>query len=253
MTKAQRAAMSARMSLVWTPEKRADLSAKLTRLHAERGPGWRIRGDHWRREECDWLKEHAGEWPVEELTARYNAEFATARTVDAVKTAAKSPKVNVSLWMRGLTMRDLARIFGAAPHTIRLRWVGAGLLPERRWDGRGASRGWWFMESDVERFIEEHVYAYDWRRMAPGPWRRLGETAARADPWIEWLDACRMLGFTGRTPSADTWRKRGVIPYERRHNRGASGRIMVRARLIRSIRTEIEDERSARSAYRSIS
>lgn len=196
------------------------------------GQPWGRPWDAWTIEHDAWLREHAGTASITDLAAAISAAFEIDRTVPAVRVRAKV--LGISLWRDGFTMRDLEHIFGVDHRVIRRWWIEPGLLPATRWDPRGPHERWLFTTADVERFIRDHGYAYDWQQMRAGhPLRSLAQVQAKRDSWITFDELAGHVGI--HRSNLKVWKKRGFIPHKRRHKAGLNGWIMVRGCDVRDI------------------
>lgn len=198
------------------------------------------RGDAWTPEHEDLLREIAGTVPIEELCDLWEQRTGIRRTRGALVMRAK--RLDISLWSQGWSLRDVMALFRVHHTTVLRHWVASGELVGTRWSGRGRHRGWWFVESDVERFIRGYPWRYDRSRMAPTHrLTRVAEVIHRADPWLTWSEAARVLEIS--TTKLDVWRNRGLVPVRRRPGAGAVGQQMVRGRDLPQIRAAIETAR----------
>lgn len=201
------------------------------------GQPWGAMHDAWNLEQETRLRDLAGTCPVPEIAERLSDEFATPRTVAAVRVRAR--RLGLSLWAQGWSLRDVERLFRLHHRAIVRWWVEPGLLPGTRWAGRGPHAGWWFDPDAVERFVREHGYAYDWRRMDPRhPLAGLAQATNRRDPWVTYAETAAYVGIA--PANLDRWRKRGLVPHQRRPKGGpGAGLIVVRASALPAIREAI--------------
>ena len=141
---------------------------------------------------------------------------------------------------RVLTLNDVARLFYADARCVRSWWIDTGLLVARRRVSRSAHAHWWIHPSDLERFVRECGWAYDWRRMPVGhPLRALAEVVDRPDPWLDLRALARFLEMPERTVMS--WVRKGLIPHRRRYETGGVGEPVIRRSDFPGIKTAIED------------
>lgn len=211
-------------------------------------PRRRAQWNGWTMEEENLLRELAGSMELGEIARILSERFGVPRTPNAVDV--RCQRLGISRWVPGMSLRDLERLFACDHQSIVRHWVETGLLRARRWSGRGPHPGWWFEPADVERFIRDCPWAYDWRRMKPGHrLTRLAEVVNRADPWFSYDDLRRYVGISKR--NLDKWRRRGLVPHKRRPGAGSYGQILVRGRDFRAIKHAIEAARAeAKAAIR---
>lgn len=192
---------------------------------------------HWTPSQDQALAALAGTRPIDEIADELERRFYIRRTTPSLRIRAK--RLGLSLWQGGYSLRELERVFGTAHHTILPCWVEPGHLTGRRWQARGPHPGWWFERSEVERFVRETGWLYHLDKMQPGhPLTRLAQLAHRADPWIVGTEAiAEVLGLA--PVQVNKWRKRGLLPHRRRPWGGGPGMIVVRGRLVPSIREAI--------------
>ena len=201
-----------------------------------------IRPDAWSRDEYELLERLAGTMEIERIAERISEQSRIPRTANAVKV--KIQRRGLSRWVRGMSLMEIERLFGLDHRPIIKHWVTPGLLVGRRWSGRGPNAGWWFEPSDVEAFIRRYPWAYDWKQMQPRHrLTSLAEMVNRADPWLTYEELGHFVGLS--SSNLDKWRRRGLIPFQRRPKGGPDGYIMVRARDLRSIKANIEAARAA--------
>ncbi len=203
-----------------------------------RGIPW----DAWTPEEEALLRQLAGTMDLAEIARVLTERFGIPRSVNAVDV--RCQRLGISHWRQGYCLRDIELIFRLHHRAIVRWWVQPGLLRGERWSGRGPNQGWVFHETDVERFIREYPWAYDWTRMKRGhPLSRLAEVVNRADPWLTYEDLRRYVGIA--RVNLDRWRRRGLVPHQFRPKGGpGQGRIIVRARDFRAIKAAIEAARA---------
>lgn len=203
--------------------------------------------DGWTPEEDRLLRELAGTMPLPELAERLARESGYRRTVHALRIRCK--RLDVSAYAACVTLIELEAVFGSCHRTIRKHWLETGLLPARRWAGRGSHPGWWIERTDVERFIREQAWAYDWRAMRAGhPWTKLAETVYRADPWLSRDEA---MAYLRLAPAQFVkWQRRGLIPHRRRPG-GGGWRVLVRRSDLPTIAADIAAarERNRRAGW----
>lgn len=217
-------------------------------------PPARKRCDTWSVEEKARLAALAGVVEAPEIARVLSAEFGCRRTVYAVR--ARARLLGLSLWIEGYSLRQLADLFGVSRSGIQRHWVAAGLLRLTRRRGRlgrGGLGAWYVSEPEVETFIRQHPWAYDWRRMRRGHrLAALAEVAQRADPWLERAEALRALGV-GKARFVAAMRG-GLIPYRRRHTvRGAAyGAVVVRGRDLAEIADALGPVRQGRPGRRGL-
>lgn len=197
---------------------------------------------HWTPEQNRALAALAGTRPIEEIADELERRFYLRRTKPSIRIQAR--RLGLSLWQGGFSMRDLSGLFGVDHRVIRREWIAPGYLDGRRWGGRGPNDGWWFEQSEVERFIREHGWFVDTARMKRGHrLTRLAETAQKADPWICGRDEIgRVLGMA--PVQVKKWMRRGLIPHRRRPCAGSGGLICVRGRDVPAIRAAIAEARA---------
>lgn len=172
-------------------------------------PGWRPMGDQWMPDQDDALRRLAGTAPIDEVAAELTRRFGIPRTVPAVRIRCK--RLGISAWAHGYPMCELGALFGLGHRAVVRWWVAPGLLPARRWSGRGPNAGWWFEPVDVERFVREHPWAYDAARMRPGHrLTRLAEVIAKRERWLTLEEAAPILRVCKET--VRRWCRRGLLP-----------------------------------------
>lgn len=198
-----------------------------------------VRGDHWTPEEDDQLRAIAGTVPCEQLADAWRDRTGIARTFHALRIRAK--RIGVSMWARGMSLTEVEMLFRLDHRAIERNWIRTGELPSKRWGGRGPNAGWWFETADVERFIRDRPWRYDWTRMQPGHrLTRVAELVNRADLWRTYDELAAYVGIT--TTNLDRWRRRGLVPHQFRPKAGGP-RIMVRGRDFPAIRAAIRAAR----------
>lgn len=209
------------------------------------------RGDHWTPEQDAILRDLAGTVPREQLHAAWMERTGLPRTHEAL--VVRCQRIGASMWVHGWSLRSVERLFGTDHRMIIRNWVQTGELPGSRWRGRGPNEGWWFNESDIERFIREYPWRYDWTRMQRDHrLATIAELVNRADPWRSYAELVEFVGIA--SGNVDKWRRRGLVPHRFRPKAGHSPQVMIRGRdfpLIRdAIRAAQEDarERSRRAA-----
>lgn len=228
MTAAERRAQSERMRQAWAQGKFAGRSRPR-------------RGDFWRGEEDALLREWSGVLTPAEMAARLYGRSETAVVV-------RLSRLGLSRATADFTLTQLEWLFGVCHRTIVKHWVTTGLLPCLQ-ESKGHMRR--FKRADVEAFVRDHGWAYDWAVMRPGqPLTKLAETVNRADPWLDYGTLGRALGIRGQV-NLDRWRWRGLIPHRRRYGAGGKGEIVVRRRDVPVIREAIAQAR-ARGAARGV-
>lgn len=194
-----------------------------------------VRKDHWTPEQDDLLRAIVGTVPREQLHATWIERTGIERTLNALVVRCK--RIDASMWARGWSMRDVEALFGVDHRCIEANWVATGELPAQRWHGRGANTGWWFAEQDIERFIRDYPWRYDWQRMRPG--HRLAQVAEivnRADPWRTYDELMAYIGLA--KGNLDRWRRKGIVPHQWRP-KGGGPRVMVRGRDFPAIQDAI--------------
>lgn len=203
--------------------------------------------------------------PLPDLVARLNQEFGhlrPARTLAGVQVRANRAGL-LTEYTVGWTMDQLEHIVGwnhegnnktggYQQHQIEKHWIAPGLLAARRVRGRGGrglSSGtrWQILEADFDRFLQEHPYAYDWRRFAVGPWRARAEVIARRSPWRT-LDDLRL--FLGVEQLNFWWRYWRDIPHKRRHHTLGGSRHHLGQPLIHSDEFDAVRQRIAPALHR---
>ncbi|MEW6048205.1 MAG: hypothetical protein AB1609_17300 [Bacillota bacterium] len=204
--------------------------------------------DEWTPAEEQLLCQLAGTMDLGEIARILSERFGVPRTRNAVDV--RCQRLGVSHWAKGMSLTEMERLFGLDHRAIVRHWVDTGLLAARRWSGRGPHPGWWFEPADVERFIREHPWAYDWTRMKRGHrLTRLAEVVNRADPWLPYEQLRRYVGIA--KVNLDRWRRRGLVPHKRRPGAGGYGQIVIRARDFRPIKQAIERARAEARRARS--
>lgn len=199
-------------------------------------PGWSPPWDAWTPPQDARLQELAGSGSYADLAAQLSEEFGIPRSAQAIRVRAK--RLGISLWRHGYSLRDLERIFRYDHRAIVNWWVFEGLLDAQRIDGRGPYARWLFTEAQVEAFVRDHGYVYDWRRMQRGHrLRSLAEMAAKRDPWVTRDVAMRYIGIS--SVNFKRWQNRGLIPHKRRPLAGPAGQVMIRASDLPAIKERI--------------
>lgn len=213
---------------------------------------WSLAWDGWNAEQNDALRALAGTMPVSMVAAALSERFSVPRTSAAVRMRAK--RLGISLWVKAWSLRDVVILFGVDHRTIVSWWLEHGLLAATRWDGRGPHGGWWITFEALERFVRQHSYAFDWRRMRPeqlcverrGEGRRLASLAElldRADPWRPYGELVAFVGI--RRTNLDRWRRQGLVPCRRRSGAGEKGEIVVQGRQFGAIRDAVHAAQAA--------
>lgn len=212
----------------------------------------------WHSDEDDRLRQLAGTMPLPDLVNLLNDEFAHLRPVRTLGgvTLRANRKLGVLVeYVEGFTMQQIARIVGwenaygesrrgSYGPLIYRHWIAPGLLRGAKIRGRGRDGRWQIMEAEFERFLDEHPYAYDWRRFAPGPWRSRAEVIARRSPWRTVDDLRIYLGLQHLNFWESRWRD---IPHKRRHHvlggmPNGLGQALVDVALFPEIRALIAPE-----------
>jgi hypothetical protein len=170
------------------------------------------------------------------IAARLTDRFGLQRTASGISSRLK--RRGKSRWMNGLSLRDIERIFGLDHRTILRWWVEPGLIPGRRWSGRGPKHGWLFDIHDLEHFIREHVYMVDPARMQPNhPLERLASVESRCQSW---RSAAHLAAYLHMSEARVRRAVRcGLIPHRRRPGAGGFGEICVRADDFALIREQV--------------
>lgn len=223
----------------WTADEREARSQKMRAAwadgrFADRKPLRHARA--WSRAEDAILAELAGTMPIAELTAELSRRSGMERTETAVRV--RATRTGVSLWPGGFGLGDIERNFRLDHRAIVRCWLEPGILHGRRWAGRGPFDGWWIEPAEVERFIRECAWAYDWERIPAGRWRSLAEVAHKADPWLHYDQVMAYVGLS--KTNLDKWRRRGLVPHRIRPKSGPGGYVMVRAHDLVGIKASIE-------------
>lgn len=207
----------------------------MTRLRKD-GTPWGRKWREWTAEEEALLRELAGTMSLADLAAKLSAFAGYPRTAEAVRI--RAVRRGISLWRQGWSLRDVEALFRVDHRTIVAWWITPGLLTGERWAGRGPYESWLFTEAALRQFIVESGYAYNWRRMQPRhPLTALAEVTARRDPWVPYAEAARYVGIA--SSNLDRWRRRGLVPTQRRFGTGKHGELFVRASDLPDIRERI--------------
>ena len=169
----------------------------------------------WHLEENEWLREHEGQLPLPELTESFNKHFLDLqnrvgrppRSLGAVKR--ELVKLGLTTECRvGFSLLELARIVGWCPPSdntaspaLDKHWIRPGLLKCNFVHGHGSARKMFgkrfqILESDFEDFLQNHPYAYAWRKFQPGPWRQRAEILSKRSPWRNAKDVAREVGVS---------------------------------------------------------
>ena len=172
------------------------------------------RANTWTDEENDYLRRHVGTCPFREVVAGMVAETGIERTVEAADVQVRA--LGLSRWVRCWQREHLRRLFRVAHSTVEA-WIAEGLLAASRWRGRGGYPQWWIEDADLRRFITNDPWAYDWRRMKPGPMRSLAEVAAKANPYFTLQEVARLTGIPYW--KLVEWARAGRLPAKRRTGR----------------------------------
>lgn len=232
----------------WTAAERVQMSERMQRAWADgkfaNRPKPRM-PDRWTPPEDKLLRELTGTMPLDQIAQRISERFGLPRTTEAVRI--RAVRTGVSVYVNCWTMRAVEELFHLDHRAIARHWIAPGLLNASRWAGRGPNDGWWIEERDVERFVRDHGYAYDWTKMTPGHrLTRLAEVVHRADPW---RTRAELMAYVGISDSNLTkWQKRGLVPHCFRPN-GGSMRVMIRGRDFAAIAEWIhEAQRQARES-----
>lgn len=163
--------------------------------------------------------------PLDRIAERLEAEYGLLRTTAALRIRLK--RLHGSTQLAWHSARSLAALFGVDPTTVIDSWVRRGWLHGER-TAEMPGGGWFFRDSEIERFIRDCPHVYDWRRMAPGRWRSLAEVVWRADPLLTVGQAAVALGVKPSTLRNHC--RYGWMPHCRRFEKSGaqSGRILIR-------------------------
>lgn len=147
----------------------------------------RFYGRRWTAEEEQELR---GRWPHQH---RSEVAKAMGRSESSVQTRAAALHLG-----RGgpcYTATAVARLFGVDQHTV-VYWISHGWLGATRTAIKsGFGCKWHVSYGDLERFITESPYHFDYRWMQEGTWwRRLAERETNAQQWLTARQAARRLG-----------------------------------------------------------
>lgn len=152
----------------------------------------------WTADEDRYLADHVGELLLPELTAGVNAIHGRDR---------RSAAVRERLSLLGISRRDrrwysanrLAPILGVDGWMIG-RWIETGRLRARRMGAAVHKQGnpWRIEPADIEAFIREYPWEYDWRTIRPShPFALLARTVQGRNPYLTFDQARRHLRIGG--------------------------------------------------------
>jgi len=171
----------------------------------------------------------------------------------------------LSRWMVGYRLRDVERLFQFDHRAIHRRWLEPGLMvPTRTFNGRGTAReNYVFTDDDLLRFVCDHPWAYERRRMRPveelprhlqAIARRLrteAESVWRSDPYLTRDEFIHEMGWQSKQPWWYWASRRHLIPHRLRwHVWPASsgcrntGQPLIRVRDLPEIREALERARA---------
>jgi hypothetical protein len=202
-----------RQRTVWTPERRAAVSAR------QRGVK---RPDRKRPSiACRWLPEHEhllrellGTVDTETIAACLTERFGWPRTEQAVRSRIKLLGLS-RLTVRPWSKRELWRLLGLTEDRLD-RYLALGMISGTPWKlgggKRKGNRSVAFTRADVERFIRAHPACVVPSAIRDGGLRTLAESLMRGRPTLSIPEAARRIGMpyatlmywckTGRVPSA---------------------------------------------------
>lgn len=223
-TKAERAAMSARMKELWA----AGVWANRPKP---------IRPDHWTTAHDRRLRALIGTAPLGEIAAQLSAAFpGTPRTETAVRIRCK--RLGLSVVVDHYTATQVGRLFGVDPKTVVHSWIPRGWLEGRQLVPGLAGSAWSITAAQVEAFIREYRHCYDWRAMLPGRWRSLAEIVWRADPLLTVEEAAVYVGCDRET--IRRYLRRGLLTGYRRLEKAGDqeGRWLIARSALSTLRVD---------------
>lgn len=176
----------------------------------------------WTRAEDELLRRSIGRMTASEIAETINSTLSHAyRTPDGVRW--RAGLMGLSYAVEGLSAKQVAEILGIHSTHLSNRLIRPGYLRATRRKPRleqsaDARNRWWVItEADLEAFIRDYPWHYDYRLMRRGHrLRSLAETVHRQDPWLFFRDVVRIFGVDrtqvfrylreGRLPNAKRMR-----------------------------------------------
>lgn len=192
--------------------------------------------------------------PIHEMLAAVNAvEGAPQRTAKAIECRLRTLGLPSSSW--GWTSEALRRMFGVTP-SVAYRWLSTGILKGTRSGLGGYNKGtpWVVSDEDLDVFLRQERWRYDWRKITDPRIRSRAEVYDRVDPWITVQEAATMLGISKRQLYDDPWRSR--FAHHRRDVKtkmaGSTPRVYLRSEILAYLRKPDarSEENTRRQAHR---
>lgn len=152
----------------------------------------RRRRHDWSPDEDRLIRETAGLLSAAEIAARIRHECLYLRTETAVWTRAARLGIPLQEHHRALTLRQLMAIFPAHNRYIA-SWAEQGYLRAQRTSDGRCGRSWRFAVEDVETFIREYPWLFDWKQVKAGRWRDLARIASLRSPWLKVTQVAALL------------------------------------------------------------
>lgn len=178
----------------------------------------------WTPDEDAILRKYAGTMPLARLAQLVVDRVGHAlRTYEGVRVRLRT--LGVSWRYTGLSAVQVAHLFGLDSSHLPARWITPGYLRATRRETLEpeamAARNRWFLitEADIEVFIREYPWQYDYRLMRRGHrLSSLAETIYRQDPWLYVDEASRTFGVD----RSQIWRylREGRLPNAKRMHTG---------------------------------
>ncbi len=170
------------------------VALRTVQLERKGSPRGRV-SPNWSEAEVETLMEYWGREPMATVARRVRRSVYGYRQ--------KAVRLGINQQMAWWSCNQVGALFGVESSTVR-RWVAKGLLSGRRLRHIGSGgdprwprkqlQMWGFDGADIERFIEEHPEAYDYRRIPKGTYhRQLAEAAYDADPLLSLKEVAKRL------------------------------------------------------------
>lgn len=205
----------------------------------------------WTDAEREMIRELAGTMSMRAIAEAVTERYQIRRTWHGVEKVAGEMGVLLGRSPDLFSVTEFARLVGVHREFAVRHVVKPGLVQSSIWDGgrRKSAEPSMVMRvihrSEVERFLREYPWMYDWAMVQPGPLRLLAEVVNRRDPYLSRKDAARLLGVQPST--LGYWVRRGVLSPKIRPG-GGHDLHMFRAAELPEALTAIERERKTNRA-----
>ncbi|MFH1016354.1 MAG: hypothetical protein V1771_05090 [Chloroflexota bacterium] len=186
----------------------------------------------WTREDIDYLKEHIGLTPDDEICAHLHRTRA-ALHIACVRKLRRGKLSNI------FTARNVASIVGVGDAKTVVYWQKRGFLKGRRLFRQGPNLVWHFDPDDIEKCLRKRPWLVDLTRAENHSYFRsvILEEYER-DSWYTSGEASILLGF--KDPECvKRWARRGLLKSDRKPMGGAGGEWIIRGSAIEIFKANI--------------